>query len=394
MIRWPAIASFVLFALTGAAAAEAASMHSKYTTGGYIHVPGTVDHTFDPHPRPRALAKADGEGMKRRGNGAAAAQAADYMKAHAHTLGLMLIDRGRIVYEGYRKPGGTGAEFYAMSISKSLAGMAVGAALCAGKIPSLDTPAMALVPELAKNNYGKSTVRQLLTMSSGAYVTIKGGEPDWKGRLPGGAAKTSGAMRRGQLTAADVLWGFVWDGLDEKNTHQPGAHFYYKGGDPMALSVVVERATAMPLAAWWGDTVWRQVRGKHSGHWEADRAGVTMAAAGAQFRLDDWGRIALWVLEKLKASDCMGGFMRAATTTQIKNEHLALSGKSFDGYGYQWWTENKQAPGFWGLGFAGQNMAINPKTGKVLIKFSNQSSGGSESALYRLFRNWNRAGDR
>ena len=45
-------------------------------------------------------------------------------------------------------------------------------------------------------------------------------------------------------------------------------------------------------------------------------------------------------------------------------------------------------PGFWGLGYAGQRLGIDPKSGKIIIKFSYQSSRESDQDLFRLFCDW------
>ena len=91
--------------------------------------------------------------------------------------------------------------------------------------------------------------------------------------------------------------------------------------------------------------------------------------------------------EQVKKPGCFGDYLRQATTTQIENARLGSgAGRTFDGYGYQWWTDNQYAPGFWGKGYAGQDMAINPKTNKILLKFSYRSTRG----IYKVFRDWNR----
>ena len=48
-------------------------------------------------------------------------------------------------------------------------------------------------------------------------------------------------------------------------------------------------------------------------------------------------------------------------------------------------------PGFWGKGHAGQELGLNPETGKILIKFGNRTHRGVTSDLNKLFLKWNDA---
>ena len=145
----------------------------------------------------------------------------------------------------------------------------------------------------------------------------------------------------------------------------------------------VERATGRRLAAYFDQTVWRFVRAAHRAHWESDSEGSALAHAGFQARLEDWGRLAVWLLGERAKPGCYGDYLRAATATQI-----ATGSGAFRGYGYQWWTDHKSAPGFWGLGYAGQALGIDPDSGKVLVKFGYAKYGRNAGDLFRIFGDW------
>ena len=134
---------------------------------------------------------------------------------------------------------------------------------------------------------------------------------------------------------------------------------------------------------------WSATRPAGAAHWEMDRTGATVAASGFQARLTDWGRLALWVLEQRHKPGCFGGYLRTATTTQIPTVPAGSPRKPiFRGYGFQWWTDNRLAPGFWGLGYAGQRLGIDPVSRRIVIKFGYVTSPPADRALYRLFRRW------
>lgn len=154
---------------------------------------------------------------------------------------------------------------------------------------------------------------------------------------------------------------------------------------------MIERSTDMSVAAYFDTTIWRAVRPAYAAHWEADREGATLADAGFQARFEDWGRFAAWLLEAFERPGCFGDYLRAAGRTQIR---IRKKGGLFRGYGYQWRTDNRLAPGSWGLGYAGQVLALNPKTGKAPIKFGYVKYGRNARDLAEIFRDWNAAGRR
>lgn len=360
--------------------------------GGFFDLARTEPHVFRAHPSPWALPRAK-PGARKNEDAARAIKA--YIERYPETLAMMMIDRGEIAHVAYNGAGGDDRPLYSMSIAKSLTSLAVGQALCAGLIPSVDTRVSATVPELAINNFGRSTIGDLLTMRSGAYVSAVVGQPKFRGGIgkrprTGKPYRSYGwPIRLGQVTVADVLWGNGWHRIENADVHPPGQVFGYKGGDTLAVATAVARAAGKSLAGYFDETVWQKVRGGGPGKWEADREGRTVASSGAQFRLADWGRIAQWTLEQRQAQDCFGRYVRAATSTQTAT--LSPEGKPhphFRGYGYQWWTENRYAPGFWAVGYAGQYIGIDPATRKILIKFGYARYGRAARDLFDLFAAW------
>jgi CubicO group peptidase (beta-lactamase class C family) len=369
---------------SASAAARDVRMQERYNVGEYIEVGKTDPYRLRPHASPRPLTRRSPDEMSA-GDRAAVAAAEAYLEKYPETTGFLLVDRGRIIFDGYQGMGGPEREFYGMSIGKSLTSLAVGRALCAGALPGLDVAAGTYVPEMAGSNFGKSTVRQLLTMSSGAYRSKgkAGGQPDFGGKLLGKYAGVTWPMRLGKLTVEEMLWGWVWAETRDQDIHPPGERFIYKSGDTLALAKTMERATGTRLAAYFDQTVWRSVRAAHRAHWESDSTGSALAHAGFQARLSDWGRLAVWLLEERAKPGCYGDYLRAATVPQI-----TTGSGAFRGYGYQWWTDHKSTPGFWSLGYAGQAFGMDPDSGKVLAKFGYAKYGRTAGDLFRIFQDW------
>lgn len=152
---------------TGAAVADT-RVKDRFMLGGFFDIARTKPYAFTAHATPRPLPVAGTDRRNAAANQRAVRDTVAYIGRYPETLAMMLIDGGEVLHSVYRGAARADLPLYSMSIAKSLTSLAVGKALCAGLIPSLDTRVSDLVPELGINNFGRSTVREVLTMSSGA----------------------------------------------------------------------------------------------------------------------------------------------------------------------------------------------------------------------------------
>jgi len=374
---------WVLILLFEPVAANA--MRPEYNVGGYLRHNKTPPYEFKAAETPRPL-----EARQDTLPTSLMNSFDQYLKDYPATTALLVLEGGHLIYESYQGVGRETSEFFSMSMAKSLSSMAVGMALCRGDINSLQTPANQIVPEFGNNPYGRSTIRQLLMMSSGAYEPQNAGQPGFQngiGRNPRNGKPFNGAswpLRLGQVSISELLWGKWWDQVTHKNASDPGAVFAYKSGDSLSLSKITERATGTPLAAYFDRHIWQQIGAEGTAHWETDKDGSTINSSGFQARARDWARLALWTAQQYHQDNCFGQYLRQATQSQIPIKTRS----SFRAYGYQWWVDNKIAPGFWALGYAGQMMGIDPARNRIIIKFSHQRGKGSGLQIFKLFSRW------
>lgn len=280
------------------------------------------------------------------------------------TVALLLLDHGRIVFEGYSKGAGAEDRLFSFSMAKTMTALAVGRAHCDGRIRSLDDRADAYTDELAGTAYGDASVKDLLRMSSGARAGTGAthGQPR-TGLTP--------EMLSGKVTVLSTIREY---GARERvmfGEVKPGSRFAYNNVDTDALSRVVQGATAQPFTAWFGTTVLADARPERTSFWRLDSQGQAIAHVAYMATLRDWGRIALAILDTAKGragSPCMQAFVRDATTRQI----ATLARDSFRGYGYQVWVDDPFLPkdSAWLLGFGGQRIGIDPASERILVTFA------------------------
>ncbi len=293
---------------------------------------------------------------------------------------LMLMNGNQVVWVGYREPANGGSLFLSFSIGKTVTSMAIGQAICAGKL-SLHDKADKWVPEIAGTDLGSATVQQLLQMSGGTSAINHDSSIM--------SSDQERDIRAGKLSFVDVL---QTPGISKAKQSavgvklKPGEVFDYHSTDPLLLGVILNRATGTTYAKWTEDVVFKPAGLKYPAVIGQDHFGYGQADGNVRMKLEDWGRFALWIKNTEGGAGCFPDYVRVASKTQIKNS-LKREGKAFDGYGYLIWTENnRQLDSYWAVGYGGQRLAWNHKNKRMLVAFSNLEDYMDD--IYILYRDW------
>ena len=295
-----------------------------------------------------------------------------------------LVDGDAVLYSEFKTPADADSVFFGFSMGKTVSAMAVGQAVCDGKI-KFETKANELVPELTGKALGNATVRDLLRMASGAA------EPNADSTV--WTPDQFKEWNRGNLNLVNL----VADDRVAKaakgvfSDFKPGEAFAYKSSDPILLGIMVSRSTGMPWSQWIQEKILNPMGAAKSGLYVQDRQQNGLSASGLSMRMEDWIRFGLWVKRSSKESGCFGNFVRAATTTQITNGTSPATrkmGKMFGGYGYMTWTENSVAPHTaWASGWGGQRISWHHHSDRMVVVFSNVENWMPE--VYELAKDWN-----
>ncbi len=276
----------------------------------------------------------------------------------------LLVARGDTIHvERYQYARRESMRFSGHSMSKTVSALLVGVALAEGRIRSLDDPAERYVAELAGGEYGRTSLRQLLQMSSGVgFAERYDGRDDfarlWLGTVlqegPGGAAALKDFNERNR-----------W----------PGAVFAYSSAETQVLGLVVARATGRPLVEYLGEKIWRPIGAEADARWAIDESGQEAAYCCLSAVLRDWARLALLLAHDGRAGDRQlvpREFLVEATTVAPHDLHLlrAWDATGF-GYGYQTWIFDAAAAGgrrmFALIGVHGQAIYVDPASRLVLV---------------------------
>ena len=325
-------------------------------------------HTFSPVAQPLALTKKTELTNDQTTIVNLASKAFD---EDQFALGIILVERGQILFEQFKKNTDHNTKFFSYSMAKSLTAMTVGQALCTGLLRSLDDRAGLYAKTIDQTVFGQATLRQLLTMSSGARA------PDEDG---GSLFGEWSDITKGRISIDDLLKKYG----SEKAT--PNI-FVYNNSNTNALMLAVNGTGN--FAELFDRLVWKPSGPEQSSTWLTDRQDQLYVAAGFGAVIRDWTRLAMRSIALLNAADgpCMADFMQQATTRQTSD---TLKQRFWD-YGYQTWVTTKHGtPTYSWQGAYGQHTLISPKNERILIIFRYKGQEQTYRAIGGVFAQWAR----
>jgi CubicO group peptidase (beta-lactamase class C family) len=272
---------------------------------------------------------------------------AAFMKAN-NIAGLLVIQHGKIVLERYGLGETADDRWTSFSVGKSVTSTLIGAAIKDGYIKGLDAQVIDYLPGLKGSAYDGVTIRQLLTMSSGAkwnedYTDPKSDVNQFALGNPGPDGENPIVAYMAKLT---------------RDT-PPGSQWVYKTGESDLIGVLLARATKKHLADYLSEKIWSKYGMEKDAVWMVDRAGEELGGCCISMTLRDYGRFGLFFMDGGKIdghSILPDGWVTQATKAQ------------FPGYGFQWWVLDHGS--YEARGIFGQAISINPSEDLVIVTSS------------------------
>jgi CubicO group peptidase (beta-lactamase class C family) len=296
------------------------------------------------------------------------------------TTGLLIARDDTILYEHYQYGRTDHDRFLSQSMAKTITAMLIGIAVSENRIKSIDDPVSAYVPGLANTEYGRTSIRDLLHMSSGIAFTEKYDGHDDIAQLSG---DLFGQSRKDPIAS-----------VAQFNTRMapPGTKWHYASVETEILGLVLRAAVGEPVADYLHDRIWQPIGTEADASWAIDGTGqeVTFCCFSAVLR--DYAR-----LGRLLAHDgawegrqlIPRQWLQDATTVHPSNGYLAPgAATSYFGYGYQVWLLPGEQRRFALLGIRGQMILVDPVSKLVMVHTavrknpSDQASNAETIALW------------
>ncbi|WP_233261857.1 serine hydrolase [Vitiosangium sp. GDMCC 1.1324] len=297
------------------------------------------------------------------------------------TDGVLLIHKGRVVYERYGRGFDVSKRHLSWSVSKSFTSALTGIAVKRG--------AVALDDSICKHVKAKRqescaiTVRNLLEFASGL---------DWREDYEnGGSYQDSSvlAMLYGE-GRKDMVSFITGHELQEK----PGTSWRYSSGDATLLSGVLDAALKPSEGRDWPFTLLLDVLGMKSATWERDGKGVVVGSSYLHATPRDLAKFGFFYLN----DGCWAGQRVlpegwVAQSTQVSEpiKQKSYEREHEDVQGWQWWL-NRPIPGvqaerpwpnvpedaFAARGHWGQSISIIPSKDLIVVRTGDDRDGSFE----------------
>jgi CubicO group peptidase (beta-lactamase class C family) len=282
----------------------------------------------------------------------------DYMARNPAT-GLLVARDDTILVERYQYARTDRDRFTSWSMAKTVTSMLVGIAIAEGCIRSVDDQAATYVPALAGTEYGGTSLRHLLQMSSGVRFVEEYRPGDDVSRL---AAETFRQLGSGGVASVTPY---------NERALAAGTKFSYASVETEVLGLVLAAAVGRPVSEYLQDKIWQPIGAEADAAWIIDRSGqeVTFCCFNAVLR--DYARLGLllahdgnWRGRQLVPA----AWVRDATTVRADQPHLRpRTATPFFGYGYQTWIFPDERRMFAFLGVRGQAIYIDPASRLVMV---------------------------
>lgn len=293
-----------------------------------------------------------------------------------YTDGIVVLHRGKVVYERYFGVLRDDRKHGAMSVTKSFVGT-LGAILVAEGVLDPEMLVQDYVPELSGSAFGDATLRQLLDMTTALKFSEDYADPNaevWAHANAGNPLpKPEG------YTGPRSYYEFL---VTVQKQGEHGEAFGYKTANTDALGWIIARVTGSSVADLLSDRIWRHLGAEQDAYFSVDSIGTPFAGGGLNTGLRDLARFG----EMIRNDGELNGeqIIPKAAVDDIRGggdpEVFAKAGyKLLPGWSYRnmWWVTHNEHGAFMARGVHGQALYIDPTAEMVIARFASHPVAGN-----------------
>jgi CubicO group peptidase (beta-lactamase class C family) len=286
-----------------------------------------------------------------------------------YTDGIVVLHRGRRVYERYFGALQEHVPHACFSITKSYAATLASALIHEGTLDETQTVSHYL-PEMSGTAYEDATLRQVLDMQIGVQYSELYADPKahiWDYGRAGGLRP-----RPPDYTGPENFYEYLRT-LRKEGGH--GTAFAYKTINTEVLCWVMKRVTGVALQDMLSRRIWSQIGCEEDAYLTVDTTGVAMGGGGLSAGLRDLCRFGelmrcegAWHGRQVIPAAVIAGIRRGSDPAKF-----AMAGYTLlPGYSYRdmWWVSHNPMDAFEARGIHGQRLYIAPGAELVIARFS------------------------
>nr|WP_279223069.1 serine hydrolase [Stutzerimonas kunmingensis] len=293
-----------------------------------------------------------------------------------YTDGIIILHRGKLVYERYfgvLKPEGQHA---AMSITKAFTGT-LAALLVAEEKLDPERLVADYVPELAASGFGDASVRQLMDMTTGIHFSEDYADP--KAEVWAHAAAGNPLPKPADYQGPRTYYEFL---QTVKPQGRHGEAFHYRTANSDALGWVIARVSGRNVAQLLSERIWSRLGAEQDAYMSVDSIGTPFAGGGLNAGLRDLARFG----EMMRNEGRYNGtqILPAEVVADIRGganrDDFAKAGyRLLPGWSYRnmWWVTHNGHDAFMARGVHGQALYIDPLAEMVIARFASHPVAGN-----------------
>lgn len=293
-----------------------------------------------------------------------------------YTDGILILHKGRVVYEQYLGCLDQMGKHAAMSMTKSMTGLLAEVLVVEGQLDDKAKVA-SIIPELKDSAFGSATVRQVMDMTTALDYSEDYSDPKADIWIYSSAA--SPLPKPQDYNGPNGYFEYL------QTVKQNGVHgeiFGYRTINSDALGWILSRVTGKDVAQLLSDRIWSRMGAEQDGYMTVDAKGTPFAGGGLSAGMRDLGRIGLLMLE--------GGMIngqRIFPKEVVENIRTGGDKNAFAKAGYEtlaggsyrsmWWLMHNTHGAFAARGVHGQTIYVDPAADMVIVRFASYPTAGN-----------------
>ncbi len=295
-----------------------------------------------------------------------------------YTDGIIILHKGKIVYENYDGALDQNGTHAVMSVSKSLVGTLASKLIVEGV---LDESKLGkdYLPEIANSAFGDARLREILDMTTSLQYSEDYADP--KADIWAFSAAGNPFPKPKEYNGPTNYYEYLKTVKENKNH---GEIFGYKTINTDALGWIISKVTGKSIPELLSEKIWQPLGTHHDGYYQIDGAGIAFAGGGFNANLRDLAMfgemmrnngyfngqqiIPKQTIDDIKKGGDKNAFAKAGYTT--------LSGWS---YRNMWWVSHNPDEAFAARGVYGQTIYIDPKAEMVIVRLASNPIASNTS---------------
>jgi CubicO group peptidase (beta-lactamase class C family) len=293
-----------------------------------------------------------------------------------YTDGVVILHKGKVVYEKFTGCLNANGQHAAMSMTKSLTGLLAQTLIDEGKLDET-AQVSTVVPELANSGFADATVRQVMDMTTGVRFSENYADPNADIWIYSQAA--SPLPKAEGYEGPDGYFDYLTTTV---KASEHGVAFGYKTINADTLGWIISRVTGKPVEQLIAERIWTPLGSEQDAYITVDAKGTAFAGGGISAGLRDiarFGQLMLnrgqWQGQQLFPASVVerieqGGDPALLTAAGYKT----LPGAS---YSTMWWVLHNADGAYTARGVYGQALYIDPKAQMVIARFGSHPTAGN-----------------